>query len=498
MESNRDARHLVTTIPAILLGVVVLFVAGFFLWVVGLRVGYPFELEWMEGAMADHVCRVLDGKLIYTAPAYDHVAFLYHPGYFYAAGLIGFITGPGFLALRLVSILATLGSCVFVFRLAKRDGNRLGGIAAVGVFLGAFSLAGCYYDVGRIDPLFTCLLLGGIDLTRSAKTWKGLSVATFVFLLAWLTKQTALVILPFVVLGCMPSGFRRATLFGCGIAMVCGLTVWILDLVHDGWLSYFTLELPRNHGILREFYTAYWTHDVLPFLLAVALFAVFLIRARSKGARPFHAAWIIGCVVGSFLSRLHVGGAANVLIPMIGAMAVACGLGLAHCATTGGGRYAVALCAATLQVALLFVLPWGQLISPNLAYAVPVVPSEEMRGRSERRLDEMRQHDGPVFLPWHGYLALMAGKEPTAHSMAMDDVWRSGNEEAIRTMNDSLRTRLQRAPFPLVYVDDVGHQDIRGLLLGLGYRPTRPLADEEHQLVPPVGTALWPKVVLRR
>jgi hypothetical protein len=80
MESNRDARQLVTTIPAILLGVVVLFVAGFFLWVVGLRVGYPFELEWMEGAMADHVCRVLDGKLIYTAPAYDHVAFLYHPG----------------------------------------------------------------------------------------------------------------------------------------------------------------------------------------------------------------------------------------------------------------------------------------------------------------------------------------------------------------------------------------------------------------------------------
>jgi len=41
---------------------------GSYLTVALLRVGYPFELEWMEGTIADHVRRILDGQPLYVPP----------------------------------------------------------------------------------------------------------------------------------------------------------------------------------------------------------------------------------------------------------------------------------------------------------------------------------------------------------------------------------------------------------------------------------------------
>ena len=139
----------------------VCFVAGVFAWMVSQRLAYPFELEWMEGAMADHVARVLDGRQLYTAPSYDHVANLYPPGFFYVTAAFGKLSGLGdaLVSLRVVSVAATLLTCLFLYRLVQRDGTRIGGLAAAGVYVAAYFLAGCYYDTGRIDPLFSCLLL---------------------------------------------------------------------------------------------------------------------------------------------------------------------------------------------------------------------------------------------------------------------------------------------------------------------------------------------------
>ncbi|HIE69347.1 MAG TPA: hypothetical protein EYP98_03855 [Planctomycetes bacterium] len=83
----------------------------------------------------------------------------------------------------------------------------------------------------------------------------------------------------------------------------------------------------------------------------------------------------------------------------------------------------------------------------------------------------MQYLSDPIFLPWHGYTAQMATKPPTAHSMAMDDIWRSGNQRVIDLLNTSIRERLNTAPYPVVYVDDVNHPQLRSLILGAGYAP---------------------------
>src|SRR5215471_4647185 len=68
-----------------------------------IRMRYPFELEWMEGAMVEQSLRVLEGRPMYAPPTVEYVGFVYPPLYFVLSALVSWVTGPGFLPLRLVS-----------------------------------------------------------------------------------------------------------------------------------------------------------------------------------------------------------------------------------------------------------------------------------------------------------------------------------------------------------------------------------------------------------
>ena len=67
------------------------------------RVPYPFELEWMEGAMVDHVIRVLSGQNLFVPPTIDFAPFIYNPLFYYLAAIPSLVLGASHLALRLVS-----------------------------------------------------------------------------------------------------------------------------------------------------------------------------------------------------------------------------------------------------------------------------------------------------------------------------------------------------------------------------------------------------------
>ena len=49
-----------------------------------IRIRYPFELEWIEGALVDHVNWLLTGHKLYVQPSLDFVPYFYTPLYFYA------------------------------------------------------------------------------------------------------------------------------------------------------------------------------------------------------------------------------------------------------------------------------------------------------------------------------------------------------------------------------------------------------------------------------
>ena len=72
------------------------------------RLTFPFDVEWMEGGMVEHVFRILNSQPIYTVPSLEFIPYIYTPLYFYLSSWVSELTGIGFFPLRLVSFISTL------------------------------------------------------------------------------------------------------------------------------------------------------------------------------------------------------------------------------------------------------------------------------------------------------------------------------------------------------------------------------------------------------
>jgi hypothetical protein len=97
------------------------------------RIGYPYELEWLEGGAVEIASRVAHGQAIYVAPSIHYVPYPYTPLYFWVTGTVARFTGVGFLPLRLVSLLSSLGACGLLARIVWREtGDMVAGVVAPG------------------------------------------------------------------------------------------------------------------------------------------------------------------------------------------------------------------------------------------------------------------------------------------------------------------------------------------------------------------------------
>src|SRR5687768_4143326 len=132
------------------------------------RAAYPFELEWLEGGTLEHVWRILDGRSLYVAPSLEFTPFFYAPLYYYAAAAASLVVGPGFLALRLVSLAASAGCFALIAVLVHRETRSgLAALAAAGLFAATYRHTGAWLDLGRGDSLMLLGLLGAAVLLRN-------------------------------------------------------------------------------------------------------------------------------------------------------------------------------------------------------------------------------------------------------------------------------------------------------------------------------------------
>jgi hypothetical protein len=60
------------------------------------RIRSPFEIEWFEGTLVDHVQRILNGESLYVAPSLKFVPCMYTPLYYFVAAVVAKLTGIGF------------------------------------------------------------------------------------------------------------------------------------------------------------------------------------------------------------------------------------------------------------------------------------------------------------------------------------------------------------------------------------------------------------------
>ena len=442
----------------------------FGLWLVGgifivavvaialLRIGYPFELEWMEGGSLQTVQRLVDGQCIYAPPSMEYVPFIYTPLYFYVCAAMSSLFGGGFFTLRLVSLLASLGSLTMIFLLVRnRTRDIFWSFAGAGLFAACFEIGGGWFDVGRTDPLALFFLLSSVYLLERRPDRIGHLLAGLVFVLAFLTKQSSLVVLVPILAWILISerGARRWMFPGVTVGGIL-ISIWVLNLVSGGWFNYYVFQLPASHKIAWTIVIQFWRLDILVHL-PFGLLALFLLLLPVGSEADRKDRWWLLVVAAAFIgsaysSRLHTGGWDNVLLPAYAILAVILASTLGRLFQAAGnwnghghsGRIVQLMIYAVcfLQYTLLIFDPRDHL------------PTQADQQAGDELVAWLATADGEVWIPHHGWLAAAAGGRATAHSMAIQDVLRGGNAELAAQLKREMLQDAENHRWSIILLDD--------------------------------------------
>jgi hypothetical protein len=381
-----------------------------FLYTALRRIHYPFSFDQVEGGMVTSVWRIAHGLPLYVKPSQSFVPYLYAPLFFYLAAAATKLTGVGYAALRLVSILGTLGCFAVIFAIVYAETrSRLAAIAGAGFYAACYVPLQAWFDIGRVDSLFVFLLLLAIYCTRRGP----ILLAVVVWLIAFQVKQTVLPIAVLVVC----AGWQRPRRMAIGLAALLagmGASVLIANRLTQGWYSYYLFGTTKGLSWLLRPAILYVPTDLLqPFglgaliLLACLCFAPPRLRSSST---QFYLIVSFSIYASIWYLRAHGGSAVNTLMPAYAWSAVLFG--------TAIGRFnqwlqapqssqkklcqILLLTAATIQIV-------GFIYHPGRF--APSTATSERRQAFEKQL---RSLPGDIYVINHSYDAILAGKQPHA------------------------------------------------------------------------------------
>jgi hypothetical protein len=422
-------------------------------YVVLARVGYPFELEWMEGGSLQHLLRLQSGLPIYVPPSLEFTPYLYPPFYYYLALLLAKLPGLGwFLPLRLTSVLASLGCLVCIVGIIRKHTASLyWGWVAAGLFLATFRLGGAWFDLARVDMLFVFLLLAAQWALLSGhrgEIWAGALLA-----LAFYTKQTAVaVLLPLVPAVIWRRGWRAGLRLVLPFLAIAGGTTAVEHWRSDGWYSYYVFHLPRQHGLAKPFFEqlALRLGKLFePLTVATVLglaHAVVGRRLAWKDDAGLTGIFILGLVGLGLVAGMNFGCYDNANIPAFAGLSLSLGLAghwLEGKLASDVGRIAVSIACAA-QFGILFFDVKAQL------------PTEADRQAGQAIVQQLRSAPGDVLIPSHNYLAQPAGKTMYAHEIALLEVqgaYTAGAFHVDAELESALRRDLAQTRFSLIVLD---------------------------------------------
>jgi hypothetical protein len=430
-----------------------------YLWVALHRVGYPYELDWMEGGSVELTARVVAGHSLYVAPSLRFVGWTYPPLYYWVTAAVAKLTGVGFLPLRLVSLIASLVSMATLGWMVTREtGNRIAGLVCAGLFAATFEISGAWFDTGRVDSMFLALTLIALAFGRRATGVRGGVALGVLAFLAFFTKQTALLaLLPALAYLIVTRRRVGITALLTLLALVLASTL-VLDASSDGWYRYYVFSELSGQPWAKQVWIGFWRDDILhrqwPLVILVVVGALTL--ARRGGARPrwrfrlmlrsstaYYAAAAAGLLGSAWVSRLHTGGYVNVLMPAYAAIALLAGLTYAGLVRRRPSRLVGQLLFAVLLLQLaLLAYPLG-----------PQIPTAADRAAGAALIARLRTIPGPVVVLRHPWYGTLAGKGSFAQEEAIGDVLRSSATQGARALRASLRDALNADHVQAVVLD---------------------------------------------
>jgi 4-amino-4-deoxy-L-arabinose transferase-like glycosyltransferase len=420
-----------------------------------LRMGHPFELEWMEGGVVDHIRHILAGRPLYVEPSLEFTPFTYPPLYFYAGALVSKVLGVGFTPLRLLSFVCSLVALGFIFVTVRRDTRRvLTATLAACLFAASYREGGAWFDLARVDSMYVMWMAAGISAVRLDSPWLAGALGGLAFALAALTKQSALFIaLPAAVV-LLVTDWKRGVAFSAVLGAVAGGATLALDAASGGWYRFYVFDLPQHHPIIGQLLRGFWTSDLLgTFAIALAIGAFrFCVGGRATWRKDaLDLTLLVSLILTAYVTKIRVGSFTNLVIPAHLATALAFGWGLGALLDFTGAlrergrtleRFVAVLC--LIQFVLCAYKPWRQL------------PRAADLAAGRQFVESLKRVPGDVWIPSHPYLAEMAGKRAYAHELAITDVLRPGDTPQHQKLMDALRAALRDHRYDLVILDHTG------------------------------------------
>jgi hypothetical protein len=361
-----------------------------------------------------------------------------------------------FTPLRLVSIVATIGSLFLIYRIVyAMTASRYWGLVAAGLFAASFRIGGAWFDIARVDMLSIVFFLGG---TYALVRKGGLQtmLAGVLFALAFYTKQTVLIpVLAIVAYLFLCRSWRSGLQFGLTFAALSVAIVLVENFLSHGWYSYYVFHLPSLHRLPPWGWLALIAEAAhLLGLMAAALvlgLLPFLMQPRRELRTDTGLLTLIvaATIVVSAAGNAQPGGYENAYLPALATIPILAGLGGSWLESHPGPKNRALI--LTILYALLGIQFAG------LLYSVPAqIPTNDDAQAGEQLVASIAATPGEVLVPFHGYLALMAGKDPSAHQVTL---WELGadfgrpDEVAASTVKAEIEAALRSQRYSRILLD---------------------------------------------
>jgi hypothetical protein len=382
--------------------------------------------------MLVHAQRIASGQGIYVPPSIDFIPYLYTPLYPALLALLSFIFPLGYTLGRVVSILALAGAGSLLFATAKGETSEdsgklpswLVGIAGAGAVVSAFAFTGSFYDLVRADSLLLLFEMLALWLGLRGTGWKSAAASGVSIALAFFTKQTASIVGVGIGIGLLIANWRRGLSYGVAAATSVLAGVLLLLATSHGWFWTYVFKLHQSHPFNwnAAFKTAPWAilKYTWPALLALIL-ATLALAALRKLRRSDALIWLTA-VAGLITAMVGFGtkwAYFNAYIPGVFFPCLAAAVLATRLVVTAKASPSIAaLLSAIATVALLgFQSQHGQ-----QADTPKTLPSAQDRIAADRLLSEIESLPGPVFIPFHPYYSVLAGKQPFVHRIGLYDI----------------------------------------------------------------------------
>ncbi|MBZ5712751.1 hypothetical protein [Nannocystis pusilla] len=435
------------------------------------RIGFPLELEWMEGGSLHTALRLQQGQAIYPEPSAEFVPFLYTPLYPAVLAVLGWVLPLGYALGRAVSI-AAIGAVAWgLWRLVRLEGKpRAHAAAAVGLFLSGYVFTFRWYDVARADSLFLALMLWGLVALRHAGKSRRRAVAAGVLVAAafWAKQTAAVFVLASGAAGLIVAP-RVVWVYAATIAAIDGGGVLLGQWLTEGRLWTYIYELHQAHAFnAARFWRKTWGMFVhaAPFLAVLAAWASarrlsdwkVLKEHGREGRWKGPAYWGVIAAAGLLVSALGYStqwAEPNAFMPGVCFAAA----WLAVMLPIGRGEApALGLVAAQLVFALVIEPRYQPIQDHGLAglrdsYTrqdpARTLPPAELRAQAAALRAELQAEPRPILALHRPWWSVLAGGPGHVGSMGINDVPKD-RQQAIEA---TLAAAVERGEFAAIWVD---------------------------------------------